>query len=75
MQRSRMRSDIKVYRQAIAALEACVLHAEPWNSFDRAVQRAEGARRAFQAARARLERHLAQHGCDGQYWRPEKLVS
>ena len=66
---------MKAYRRTIATLEACVLRHGTWKSFDIALDHAQDARRAFQAARASLDRHLAKHGCDGETWRPDKLAS
>ena len=66
---------MKVYRQTIAALEACVLSGGTWKSFDVALDHAQHARRAFQAARASLDRHLAKHGCDGECQKPERFAS
>lgn len=63
MLRDRMRADLKVYREAVTTLEAAAVQSVR-KDFDKAVNRAEAARRAFQRARGRLNRHAAYHGCE-----------
>jgi len=62
MLHDRMRADLKVYREAVATLEAASAQSAR-KDFDKAVNRAEAARRAFQRARGRLNRHVVYHGC------------
>jgi hypothetical protein len=58
----RMRADLRVYRDAVAALEAASLGSAA-KTFDKAVKNAGIAQRAFEAARERLNQHTAEHGC------------
>jgi hypothetical protein len=60
--KDRMRADLRVYRDAVAALEAASLESTA-KTFDKAVKNAGIAQRAFQAARERLNQHTAAHGC------------
>jgi hypothetical protein len=54
-----MRADLRVYRQAVVALEL-----EPAPEYFPTVHKnAERARLAYEAARATLEAHIAIHGC------------
>ena len=75
MLRSRLRADLKTYREAIANLEARVLRGETWQSFDLTVHDIERAQESFQESRARLEEHVAKHRCDGVRIGPKKLAS
>jgi len=58
-----MRADLKVYVEAVATLGAASVQTAR-KDFDKAVTRSETARRAFQRARAKLNRHTAYHGCE-----------
>jgi len=59
MLQDRVRADLRVYRQAVVALEL-----EPGREeFPAVHQTAERARLAYEAARATLEAHIAIHGC------------
>ena len=55
---SRLRADLKVYADAIRALQQSL-----GKDFEKAHQRAERARRAYEAAREKLNQHVATHGC------------
>jgi len=57
-----MRAHLKVYRDAVATPDASVQGAR--KDFDKSVNREEAARRAFQRARGRLNRHAAHHRCE-----------
>lgn len=56
----RMRADLRVYRQAVVALE---LEPSP-EEFPVVHKNMERARLAYEAARATLEAHIAIHGCE-----------
>jgi len=56
----RMRADLRVYREAIVALE---LNPAP-EDYPMVQKNAERARAAYEAARANLEAHIAVHGCE-----------
>lgn len=58
MLKDRLRADMKVYADAVGTLERSV-----GKSFEKAHQKAEHARLAFQAAREKLQKHMASHGC------------
>ena len=58
--KDRMRADLRVYRQAVVALE---LEPGP-DDFPAVHKNAERARQAYEAARATLEAHIAVHGCE-----------
>jgi len=58
-----MRAELKVYREAVVTLDATAVQGAR-KDFDKAVNRAEAARRAFQRARAKLNRHAAYHCCE-----------
>jgi hypothetical protein len=58
MLRARLRADLKVYAEAVDALEQAA-----GKSFERAVKAAEHARLAFNEARSRLNAHTSSHGC------------
>jgi len=55
-----MRADLRVYRQAVVALE---LEPSP-EEFPVVHKNMERARLAYEAARATLEAHIAIHGCE-----------
>jgi hypothetical protein len=55
---SRYRADFKVYREAFHKLDSC-----PPGDFNVVYEGGERARVAFENARARLNSHIAAHGC------------
>lgn len=55
---ARLRADLRVYAEAVTALEQGVK-----KDFGRAIQKAEHARLAFKAAREALNKHVSSHGC------------
>ena len=56
--RARMRADLNVYRTALIMLERSI-----GEGFAEAYQQAERNRLVFEAARATVDAHLAEHGC------------
>jgi hypothetical protein len=56
--KERFHADFKVYREAVHQLDLC----QPAD-FNQVYEEAERARLAFEAARAALKSHLAEHGC------------
>ena len=58
MLKARLRADLKVYADAMIALDQSV-----GKDFEKAQQKAEHARLAFQAAQDKLAEHIASHGC------------
>jgi len=58
-----MRADLKIYRDAVVTLDATAVQSTR-KDFDKAVTRAEAARRTFQQARAKLNRHAAYCCCE-----------
>lgn len=56
--KARVRADLKVYRDAVNALQE---NSGP--EFRAVQQRAEHARLAYEAAREKLEQHILVHGC------------
>ena len=56
---NRMHSDLQVYCEAVAELG----HIGGTRSLSVTYERSERARIAFEAARDRLNTHIAQHGC------------
>jgi hypothetical protein len=56
--KARLRADLKVYADAIDALQRNL-----GKDFEKAHQRAESARRIYEVARTKLNDHLASHGC------------
>jgi hypothetical protein len=61
MLKARLRADLKVYRDAVVALEAKALSTD--RGFEKAARNAQVAQRAFEHARERLNRHIAMHAC------------
>jgi hypothetical protein len=57
--KSRLRANLKVYKEAAAALQAETLHGD----FKRTYQRAEHARLAFEHSREELNAHIVSHRC------------
>jgi hypothetical protein len=55
---SRLRADVKVYADAISALQQSM-----GKGFEKAHLRVESARRAYQVARKKLTDHIETHGC------------
>ena len=55
---TRLRADLKVYADAIRLLPQSI-----GKDFEKFHQRAERARRAYEMAREKLNRHLESHGC------------
>jgi len=53
-----LRADIKVYADAIKALQQAI-----GKDFEKAHAHAERARRAYETAREKLNRHTESHGC------------
>jgi len=56
--KSRARADLKVYKEAVVELQE-----QTGPDFREAHTRAERARLAYETARAKLDEHLASHGC------------
>jgi hypothetical protein len=56
---NRMHTDLEVYCEAVAELS----HIGGARTLNVAYERSERARIAFEAARDRLNAHIAQHGC------------
>jgi hypothetical protein len=57
-----MRADLRVYRDAVDALEA-----NAGEGFEKAHKLAEIARNAYEAARARFNAHVTFHRCEVRY--------
>jgi hypothetical protein len=55
---ARYHADVRVYLGAAYRLDSC-----PRGDFDVVYEDAERARLAFENARARLNQHIAEHGC------------
>ena len=55
---TRLRADVKVYADAIRVLPESI-----GKDFEKAHKRAERARRAYEMARDKLNRHIESHGC------------
>ena len=64
MLRARVRADMKVYRQAVDALDAATINRTPANKFEKLAKDAARAQKAFERARDRLKKHVAEHGCE-----------
>ncbi len=60
MLQERMRADLRIYRQAVVALEL----EPPPEDFPAVHANAERARRAYESARATFDAHVAIHGCE-----------
>jgi hypothetical protein len=56
--RARLRADLRVYVDAVAWLDQAT-----GKDFEKAFKHAEEARRAFLAAREKVNRHITSHGC------------
>ena len=56
--KARLRADLKVYADAIAALQQNM-----GKNFEKFHQRAESSRRIYQAARDKFNEHVESHGC------------
>ena len=56
--KARLRADLKVYADAVDTLQRNI-----GKDFEKAHQRVERARRAYDTARDKLNRHIASHGC------------
>jgi hypothetical protein len=56
--RTRLRADLRIYSDAVAALQKQI-----GKEFEMAHHQAERARLAYEAARERLNEHIASHGC------------
>jgi hypothetical protein len=54
-----MHTDLEVYCEAVALLS----HRDGTTTLDAAYERSERARMAFEGARQRLKKHIADHGC------------
>ena len=54
-----MRADLKIYRDAVISLERST-----GENFRKAHEQAEHARLAYEAARDKLNEHIASHGCE-----------
>ena len=63
MLRGRLRTDMKVYRDAVEALEAAALKGTPKREFEKLANQATRAQEAFRLARERLHKHITEHGC------------
>ena len=55
---ARLRADLKVYREAVSALQSSI-----GKDFKQTHERAEHARLAYEAARQALLSHIESHGC------------
>ena len=55
----RMHADLEVYCEAVAQLS----RRDGSTTLDSAYARSERARMAFEGARERLKKHIAEHGC------------
>jgi hypothetical protein len=64
MLKERMRADLRVYRDAVDALEEI-----KGEGFEKAHKLAEIARVAFEAARDRFNAHVTSHRCEVRYIR------
>jgi hypothetical protein len=64
MLKERMRADLRVYRDAVDALEE-----NTGDGFDKAHKLAEIARIAYEAARDRFNAHTSSHRCEVRYIR------
>lgn len=64
MLKARMRADLRVYKDAMDALEEST-----GKNFGRTHKLAETARIAFEAARDRFNAHVASHKCEVRYIR------
>jgi hypothetical protein len=64
MLKARMRADLRVYRDAVGALEA-----NRGTTFEKAHKLAEIARICFEAARDRFHAHVSSHRCEVCYIR------
>jgi len=68
--KARMRADMKVYAQAIAVLQQRSISAlnalrkDTRAGFQKAQRLAEHARLAYEDSRAKLNKHIAAHGCE-----------
>jgi len=58
--KDRMRADLRVYVDAVAALEAAALGGQ---EFNKAARDASTAQFAFEAARDRFNTHVTSHAC------------
>jgi hypothetical protein len=63
MLKVRLRADLKVYRDAVDALEELVLKQGIDRGFEKAAKNAQIAQRSFEYARKRLDQHIAMHAC------------
>lgn len=68
MLKARMRADLRVYKDAVEALEEST-----GKNFERVHKLAESARIAFEAARDRFNAHVASHKCEVRYIRYRPL--
>jgi hypothetical protein len=64
MLKARMRADLRVYKDAVDALESSTT-----KGFDKAHKLAEIARVAYEAARDRFNAHVSSHRCEVRYLR------
>ena len=64
MLKARMRADLRVYRDAVDALEA-----NRGTGFEKAHKLAKIARIAYEAARDRFNAHVSSHRCEVRYIR------
>ena len=64
MLKERMRADLRVYRDAVNALEE-----NKGEGFEKAHKLAEIARSAYEAARDRFNAHMSSHRCEVRYIR------
>ena len=67
--KARARAELKVYADAIAALQKHSIAAltaldDPKGGFKKAQELAERARLAYQVSRQKLDEHIASHGCE-----------
>ena len=60
---TRLRADLKVYNDAIQAMEAEALRGSSTKRFGQIAARAARAQEAYRRSSETLRRHIAEHGC------------
>ena len=64
MLRARLRADMRVYRDAVDAMDTAAVRGVPIEEFNKIAKHAAHAMQAFTRARERLNRHISQHACE-----------
>jgi hypothetical protein len=64
MLRSRLRADLRVYKDAIEQMEVAASKGGSVKEFDKLAKHATAAQEAYRLARERLNKHVAEHGCE-----------